>query len=195
MTKKRSPIHETREAWLNAAIEALRPLFTQLAAVDLPAEVRVSCGFPGGGSARKRIGECWPTKASDGVAQVFVSPVLDDPIQVLGTLVHELIHAWDDCKNGHKRPFSRVARAMGLEGKMTATTVGDELRAVLAEIAGELGPYPHAALDLGLRVKKQSTRMLKVECPACGYTLRTTAKWLEVGVPTCCCGEQTAAVA
>ena len=38
---------------------------------------------------------------------------------------------------------------------------------------------------------KQSTRMLKVLCPSCGYTLRTTARWLAVGFPTCPCGTET----
>jgi hypothetical protein len=32
--------------------------------------------------------------------------------------------------------------------------------------------------------------MLRLECPACGYTCRTTAKWIEVGLPTCPCGEE-----
>ena len=36
---------------------------------------------------------------------------------------------------------------------------------------------------------KQTTRMLKVECPACGCIIRMTSKWLEeVGTPTCGCG-------
>jgi hypothetical protein len=45
----------------------------------------------------------------------------------------------------------------------------------------------HARLDLSGR-RKQSTRMLKLECTNCGYTVRTTQKWIEVGLPTCCCG-------
>ena len=59
----------------------------------------------------------------------------------------------------------------------------------------ELGPYPHAALTAGLSSgkPKQGTRMLKVECPEDGYTLRTTAKWLAVGVPTCPCGTEMVA--
>lgn len=193
--KRRRKAATTREEWLINAVDTLRPLFVQLASVDVP-EVRVSCGFPGGGSPRKRIGECWKVAAcASGVAEIFVSPVLADPIMVLATLVHEMVHAWDRGENGHKAPFARVARAMGLEGKMTATHAGEELSATLADIAAELGPYPHAEISLAVQVKKQTTRMIKVECPACGYVLRTTAKWLEVGVPTCCCGEQMEAAA
>jgi hypothetical protein len=34
----------------------------------------------------------------------------------------------------------------------------------------------------------QTTRMLKLACGGCGYTVRTTEKWLKTGVPTCHCG-------
>ena len=35
------------------------------------------------------------------------------------------------------------------------------------------------------RPKKQSTRMLKAECPECGYTIRLAKKWADLGLPTC----------
>jgi len=31
------------------------------------------------------------------------------------------------------------------------------------------------------RPKKQSTRMLKTECSECGYTIRLTKKWADLG--------------
>lgn len=38
---------------------------------------------------------------------------------------------------------------------------------------------------------KQTTRQLKIQCPACGYLARVTRKWLEeAGTPTCPCGER-----
>lgn len=186
--------YSTREAWLGAGVDALRPLFAQLAGVTVP-PVRVSCGFPGGGSPRKRVGECWKvTNCESGLPEIFISPVLSDPADVLAVLAHELIHAWDAGENGHKGPFRRVALDIGLTGKMTATVAGAELKAMLAVIAAELGTYPHGSITLASGRKVQSTRMLKVECPACGYTLRTTAKWLEVGIPTCCCGTQMESV-
>ena len=51
------------------------------------------------------------------------------------------------------------------------------------------GDYPHGALNsLPDGTKKQSTRLVKVLCPGCGYTLRTTRKWLdERGAPICPC--------
>lgn len=177
----------TREEWLKAAISQIdREVFP---GITMP-EIQVSVGWPGGGSRRTRIGECWSTSAAgDGVAQVFISPTLEDAPKVLATLTHEMIHAIDDCENGHKAPFKRMALAAGLEGKMTATTAGEVLKAKLKIIADDLGTYPHAALTLSASgTKTQGTRMLKLEAECCGYTVRTTRKWVDLGLPSCPCG-------
>jgi len=39
------------------------------------------------------------------------------------------------------------------------------------------------------QIKKQTTRMIKAECPSCGYTARISQKWVDVGLPTCPCGD------
>ncbi|AWY04889.1 SprT-like protease [Microbacterium phage Floof] len=183
----------TREEWLAAAVEALRPYFAEHGA-DIPA-VRVSVGWPKGRSGNNQaIGQAWAKEAAaDGVAQVFISPVLADAVEVLAVLVHELVHVWDENASGHKGPFAKLAKALGLEGKMTATVAGDALKDKLALIVLELGDYPHAALTPSLSgVKKQGTRMLKVECAeGSGYLVRMTKKWLdEFGAPKCPCHEQ-----
>lgn len=184
--------YSTREAYLTDAVVEIAALFANIGEA-LPA-VRVSVGFAGGrGKKNTVIGQCWKASAAaDGVAQVFVSPVLDDAVQVLAVLVHELVHAVDDCQSGHKGRFAQMAKALGLEGKMTATTAGAALTASLEAIVANLGTYPHAALTPGADgvegPKTQTTRMLKVECRECGYTARTTAKWLEsIGAPLCAC--------
>jgi hypothetical protein len=139
------------------------------------------------------VGECWDVKAcTDGrTYHLFISPFLDEPVQgdgggVLPTLVHELVHvvAYGD---GHKGRFRRVALAVGLTGKMTATYAGTELAERLMALAIELGPYPHAKLLPIARKKGQQCRLVKVEAvKCCGYVARTTRKWLdEVGVPRC----------
>ena len=181
----------TREEWLNAALAALRPWFKSRADVEIPTDARVSVGFPGGGSARKRIGECWARKVSkDGVNEIFISPVLQDPARMLDVLAHEIVHAVDDCASGHKGEFKRIAKDVGLEGKMTATHAGAELKAELDRIIATLPALTHGALDLSTR-KKQPTRLVKLECDCCGMILRTTAKWIEqTGNPTCACGGQ-----
>lgn len=182
---------KNRETWLLEAIELLRPIFQERAGAELPERVSVSVGFPGGGSARKHIGECWAAEAvSDGAPAIFISPILDSAPRALETLVHELVHAMG--LHGHRADFGKVARAMGLEGKLTATVAGEELVGILNELAEELGPYGHGAITLqAANEKKQSTRMLKVECEETGYKVRLTRKWLdEYGAPLCPCHEE-----
>lgn len=191
--------YTTREAWLVAAIEALGAGVFKSNGVELP-PVRVSVGWPGGrGPKGKVIGQCWKRAvSSDGVNQLFVSPVLGDSARVIDVLTHELVHAVDDCANGHKGAFLELARKVGLEGKATATVAGEALQAELDLIVEQLGEYPHAVLggtpdDSAEGPKKQGTRMLKLVCasdPVDGYTVRTTQKWLDLGMPSCpCCAE------
>lgn len=182
--------YSTREQWLTAGAKVFEPWFNELDH-SYPEVLRVSCGLAGARIGGKRIGECWSDEASkDHAREVFISPELDDPSRVLDVLLHELIHAVLPHDVGHGRPFKKLMKSLGLEGKATATIAGDDLKERLnAMIADELGPYPHAALTAGSR-KKQGTRMLKIECPGCGYTVRAAAKWIHVGLPTCSCGTE-----
>jgi hypothetical protein len=179
---------ETREQWLVEATNRLRNgLFRQKSA-EIP-QIRASVGFPGGGSARKRIGEYWhPSACTDQIPQIFISPVLDSTDQVLETLVHELVHACTP-GTGHRSPFRKLAIAVGLTGKMKSTVAGPELKECLNVLSSEIGPYPHAGINLAER-KKQTTRLNKAECASCGYTVRVTQKWLEIGAPLCPCNQK-----
>lgn len=177
----------TREQWLVAATAEVATL---LAAVNatVPA-VKVSVGFPSRGGAgskgAKVVGQCFaPAAAADGVSQVFIHPVLSDPVTVLGVLTHELIHAAVGVEAGHKGPFKKVFRAVGMDGKPTESGIGEALKATFAEVVERLGAYPHAALSLAGQ-KKQSTRMLKAQCEVDEYTVRLTKKWAEMGLPRC----------
>ena len=126
MSEQQMTAVENREAWLQAAASFLLDC---LAAYGLPrVAVRVSCGWPvRGGASRRRavIGQCFPTSlCQDGTAQIFISPRLSESIEVLGTLLHELLHAAVGCQYGHRQPFSQAARRVGLVGPPTATVVG-----------------------------------------------------------------------
>ena len=156
-----------REAWLQKATKLIARRVKEKAGVEVPQDVQVSCGWPGGGSPNKRIGECWPrSRSAEGVNQVFISPRLDDRDMVLATLVHELVHATDDCASGHGKGFSKVARAVGLEGKMTSTVAGDELKAWFKDLA--LPAYPHKSVMPGSGRSNRSGVRVKIECPDTG---------------------------
>lgn len=190
---------DTREQWLQAASEVLAhdrfaPFY------EVPA-VRVSTGWPSGtkrNGTGKTIGQCWyGHAAADGVAQLFISPLLKDDVDVAATLAHELVHATVGPDAKHGKVFKKCALAIGLEGKMTATYAGPEFTEwVRARLVKAIGPYPHAQLNPALGPKKQTTRMLKCQCKDCGYVARTTAKWIaDVGAPLCACNNEPMEVA
>ena len=180
-----------REEWLCECIQQLRLDFEQVGNA-LPQKIRASCSWPsksGLANKKRRIGEAWSAKNSaDQSCEVFISPVLKDPIEVSATLVHELVHCAVGVEEGHKGKFPRLAKALGLVGKMTTTTASAELKAHLQQLTDAIGPYPHAELTHSNASKKQGCRLLKVVCE-CGCVVRMTRKWLdEVGPPTCGCG-------
>lgn len=178
-----------RETWLNAAAERLRER------VGFEGTPLVSVGFPSKSALsrkRKRIGECWDF-GPDKPRHVFISPLLADPVEVVSTLIHELIHVKVGKAAKHGAAFKREAIRVGLEGKMAHTTASDDLVQFIKDVMLEaLGPYPHEELKPPEREDKQSTRLLKVSCPRCHdgenkhYTARMTRKWLdELGAPIC----------
>ena len=174
---------ETREQWLNELVKRLRPLYDK----ELPKKVHISIGFPSKGIRSKSIGECWHAVASaDGAPQIFIHPKLADPIEVAAVVVHELIHACrPEAKHG--AGFKQLAMKLGLTGRMTATVASDPLKKELRELIKGMGRYPHPMLTGGKSsiAPKQTTRLIKCACDDCGYTVRTTQKWLDIGVPQC----------
>ena len=175
-------VHQFREAWLADAVERLRPWFTAIGCT-VPA-VRVSAGFASTGNA-VHVGQCWPTtRSEDGLNHVFVSPVLQDPVAVLDTLVHELVHAVDDCEHKHGREYKKIALAIGLQGAMRSASAGKELTTRLQELALALGPYPHGKLSVVRRVSTRPPRP-RARCEQCGYEVPMLKRFVSYGAPIC----------
>lgn len=188
---KSSPPHpprlKTREEWLSVFIKCMRPVF-KAAGAQLPKKIRVSCAFPV--RTAKASGQILPPSLSaDGIHEIFISPVLFKPLPVCVVVMHQLIHAALPEDAGYRTDFRRLAFKLGLVGKMTDPSAGDELRAWLENIIPVfLGPYPHSEVAYIDDGKKQSTRLVKLECSACSMIIRTTRQWLEyIGPPACAC--------
>ena len=170
----------TRESWMMSACEWIldQVIMPQVNEYDKPS-IKVSIGFPFRSS--KAIGQCFTKSGSKGgYNEIFIHPSLNDTIRILDILSHELIHAVDNCASGHRNFFAKTARAIGLEGKFTATTAGPDLLMRLNELKDIIGDIPHGGLSTGKGpIKKQGTRMLKIDCGACGFTARASSKWTE----------------
>lgn len=180
-----------REQWLNTAADAMRPYFAAHG-YTIPQNVRVTCGWPSRSATsrrRRRIGECWSDAASAGrVFEIFISPTLSDPLEVAHVLAHELVHATVGLEAGHRGPFARLARAIGLEGPLTATVAGEAF--IRWFTAAGLPAYPHDAMTASNRDKKQTTRLIKCFCPECDadgspYIFRASRATLARGLPIC----------
>jgi hypothetical protein len=184
---KRKHPFSTRDEWLLAFAKASTPVFKK-AGYDVPKNIRMSVGFTSTGARGKRIGECWTDECSeDGTFEIFIDPKLGDASRIADVLTHEIIHATVGIEAGHKKPFVDCMKAMGLIGKPTATVAGPDWHKWADKVIDDLGPMPHAAIKPGSNGKtKQSTRMIKCECNACGFVFRTSSKWLETGADLGC---------
>lgn len=190
--------HKTREAWLNATAAQILRRYKDVFAehfgdegLEHLANLHVSTGFPSRGGLTKVIGECWASRAAEDEVthHIFINPRLTDQVEIVATLAHEMVHAADDGQNKHKGPFTKAVRGLGLEGKPTATVAGDEFAEWARGVDAKVGQYPHTGLVPTLAVKKQGTRMLKLQAK-CGYAVRTTQKWIDEGLPTCPHGDE-----
>ena len=183
MTTNIAQSHTTRESWLQAAVHALEPTFSKAGFAIPP--VKVSCGWPASSSPRTTLGQCWPKERSgDMVNEIFVSPKIEDPVDVLDTLVHELCHAIGDCDSGHGQDFKEIAQCVGLEGPARSAHASEELKVRLMMVAERLGQYPHKAIVFP-PPRANNTQRAKAKCSQCGYEVSLLKKWATMGAPIC----------
>lgn len=180
--------YKTREQWLQAAAVKLRRLLSDRAGLECP-EVRIGVGWPSSGARSNVGGQCWARRVSaDEIAEITIRVTITDAVTVLAVQLHEMIHAALDCEHKHGGPFKAAHTALGFTGSAKGCTPGDDLRADLAAIAERLGAYPGAEFKAGVSSgpAKQTTRMIKAECEACGFTFRAARTWLEAAESLTC---------
>lgn len=197
----------TREEYLMAAVEELRPHFAKQK-LEIP-PVKVSCGFASK-SPLKTLGECWSAECTfDGTRQIFISPTHKSAVDALGTLAHELLHAClpDDAKHGPK--FKDGMKLVGLEGKAIHAGPGPELQLFIEQIVERLGDFPNPTLkpkEKKKLEKAQAKKSFKLHCPrkrnaekSCiltdktaggDYTVTMSRKMLKLAFPICVCGAE-----
>jgi hypothetical protein len=116
-------------------------------------------------------------------------------------LLHELAHAENDHQGikdcagrRHNKKFKVMAERLGLKVEkggsvgFGVTDLGDLAKEFLNKIKFDRSLFELCRLVAEPKGAAGS-RLLKCECPGCGYVVRTTAKWLAVGLPVCPCGE------
>lgn len=176
--------YTTRESWLLAAVDLLRPIFLDKNHI-IPPDVMVSCGFASTGTRSHHVGQCWSKQSSTNEQnQIFISPALHEPVEVLDTLMHELVHAVDDCQHKHGKEFKRIALSLGMKGPMRSADAGPELKETLKQLSQKLGAYPHGKLKV-THQKAVSRARARAKCPECGFQVPMYRKFLAFGPPLC----------
>jgi hypothetical protein len=208
--------HAAREDWLRAARDIISAELLPLAGLELAKRNRLSCGFPPGNS-KDVLGVTFHQEVSgDQSREIFVNPVLAQPAGlsqgVLAVLLHELIHACFPSpeKEGHGPRFAAACAELGFVGEATCNGAGEELDNWFRwSLLPRLGPYPHAAMDLGgMRPpsvppgrpadspfrygsprrrlpKRQTNRHRLWQCPGCGQKVRASRQDLDITCNPC----------
>lgn len=132
---------QTREQWLERATALMREsLIPQLQG----RRYRVSCGWPhkeAVARTARRVGECWfPEHATDHTSHnLFISPALQNPIEVVETLAHELIHVAAGPNVGHKSALVKIAKFIGFKAPWTTTPTTPGPYPAFKRLTGEPG--------------------------------------------------------
>ena len=169
--------------WLEDALGEVKSLFAEHG-YDVP-PVKVTLGFTSKGLRSSTVGECWPRGAStSGINHIFISPANASSDGIISTLIHECIHAIDNCEHGHGKEFKSIALRVGFKVPMRSTPVGDELKQRIAEIIGRIGEYRGSTIKAAHkpRIQKPPAR---ARCPECGYTITMLKDFLNIGPPIC----------
>ncbi len=178
-----------REQWLTDVARQVQPLFRGYKLSGY----RITCGWPIKrplGTKNRSIGECHSNKSSkDGTFEIFISPLLDEPLKVSGVIVHEMAHVAAGVEAQHAGPFKVVCRLVGLEGKPTQAMPGEALNEKLMKILEKQGEYPHKAIVGVAKKVSKGKSSFSLACKDCGCKVTISSKWIsEVGPPTCACG-------
>lgn len=145
----------------------------------------------------------WQSKESKVVHEINLCAESLSTEDMGETLIHEIAHA-ENHKKGikdvsgnqcHNKKFKTMAEKLGLVVNEERdkrygfgfTKRGPDADAFLKKIEFKQDLFSSARIvtpPVGA-----GSRLLKCECPGCGYVVRTTKKWIETGVPTCPCGK------
>lgn len=172
--------HITREDWLQEAaelilLEVILPVYTPRETMQL----KLSVGYPPNTKANSKIISCCMAShvSEGGFNEIFISPEINDSLQVLTALTHEIVHALVDCQGGHQGGFRKIAKRIGFEGRIAHAQAGRVLKAKLHDYITLLGAIPHSKINLS-QVPRQTNRNLKVWCD-CGFKFNTSRTQIE----------------
>jgi hypothetical protein len=181
---------QTREEYLEIAVEKLRPWFLK-ARLEIP-KIKVACGFPSK-NPLKTLGQCWSAECTpDGSRQIFISPINENAEVSVGVLCHELTHACLPNAAAHGKLFKDAMSLVGLEGKPVHAAPGPALQTFVEQVTFELGDYPNPTIKIPEKAKLDKPKnSFALFCGflgcSIGHNFKVTVnrKTLALGFPVC----------
>ncbi len=167
-------------------MNGLRPWFEDLG-FPLPEAIDISTGYPSGGRRSRQISESWSGDDSDSFV-IYVRPDSEDEVAVAAAIAFQLCRISVDGKDEHGHLFRHLAISIGLKGRASEAPAGTLFKEMIQPILDSAGKMPRtdATRTKGTQPREQTTRMIKVTCPKCGYLARVSREWInDVGPPLC----------
>jgi hypothetical protein len=134
------------EEWLSNAVVILRANFLMAGYIVPPVHISVGFGTDGHKPNSKKhfLGVCYPKHLSyDEINEIYIAPFVTDPVVLIYTISHELIHAVDNCRESHNYKFKRIAKNIRHPDCGSLSEIERLQTDVLyRSIAEELGTYP-----------------------------------------------------
>lgn len=163
----------SREEWLRLLVLRIEKEILNEHNYSLPEYWSVGVGFP---SVPKAIGQAWDKEACSDkkTHHIFISPILGDTnpeniVNLMQVLLHEVIHITVGIDQKHGGDFKKLAREIGLEGRLTATYVSpdnplyNKLENIYYSVSNEVGHgYPHEVIIPLFKPKKEREKQIKL---------------------------------
>lgn len=177
----------TREQWAEAIAAALREPLSELGIepTGRPRQVRIALA-PLRGAL---LGLCYGSQKSvnGDTNLITISTDQGSALELVHTVLHELLHAYDDCKSGHRGRWKRWAEIIGMKAK--GHTRGLVAETLVCDALAEVGA---PALHVQTQSKKiaRPPSQIKFTCPSCDHHVHMPTKMAVKGdfnVQCICC--------
>ncbi len=172
-----------REGWANEILGVLQPRLAGLG-ITMPDGRTVRIGVTP--LSRTTLGVCHPARLSTSGTVNFISLCTKQASadELVYTLIHEYLHAADDCMSGHRNRWARWAALLGMKAKghecnaLGRDLIHDALRAVGVPVQHEPSKPGLAALSVPSQIR--------VQCPGCEQHAYIPRKAFEDGYALRC---------
>jgi hypothetical protein len=192
----------TREEWLRHAVEELDVQLFEGDLDTLNHGYQISASKCGG----QKLTECvQPFDGEDVKLEDFfpttitVSYSIKDPIEMLGALALECIHAFFNEQKSSTKRFKALAQKYYFDKPYNSyhptTYLKDILEEVYKKLVHQWGAYPGKAVVIHKPEKEKKKNTFTYTCPNCGWSCKVTKKMYEKYKergPVCPCGAHLA---